>query len=71
MFNKGCEKKKGLTKRIFNILGKIFLFFLFMFGMCSAIYDCYLLYKLHNGTISVSEKKYLDNETKLAKSLDY
>ncbi len=61
------EKKKGLVKRVFDILGYTFLILIFTVGTCCLIYDTYLYHKLNKGSISINEKKYLDEQREMAR----
>lgn len=60
MSDKNSNEQKSLAKRIFDIFGYTFLILIFAIGTGCAIYNLYLFHKLHKGTISVSEKKHLD-----------
>lgn len=61
--------RKSLIKRVFDILGYTFLILMFTIGTGCLIYEAYLYYKLNKGTISISEKKYLDEQREMARLL--
>ena len=69
MKDENGKKKKRLIKRIFDILGYTFLILMFTIGTGCLIYEAYLYYKLNKGTISITEKKYLDEQREMARQL--
>ena len=67
MKDENGKKKKSLIKRVFDVLGYTFLILIFTVGTGCLIYDTYLYCKLSKGTISIDEKKYLDEQREMAR----